>query len=103
MLGCEQEGWSVMSRRYSEEFKSEAVRLYRESGKGYRTLASELGVSGYAIRKWVLEDEQRQDPVAMRESEELKRLRRENRLLREEREILRKAAAFFAREDQRIR
>ncbi len=42
-----------MARRYSEEFKREAVNLYRESGGGYHKLAEELGVSAYALRQWV--------------------------------------------------
>jgi len=73
------------------------VRLYQTSGKSYKELGRELGVSGYSIRKWVLEAQRlAANPNAVVESEELKRLRRENRILREEREILRKAAAFFA-------
>jgi len=87
-----------MASRYSEEFKREAVRLYRSSGKGYRPLAEELGVSAYSLRRWVdvYGDE---EAVTLTEREELRKLRRENRVLREERDILRKAAAFFARED----
>ena len=87
----------MMPKRYGEEFKRETVQLYRTSGKSYKELGSELGVSGFSIRKWVLEADQREaNPQAIAESEELKRLRRENRILREEREILRKTAAFFA-------
>jgi transposase len=83
--------------RYSEEFRQEAVRLYETAGKSYKELGRDLGVSGYSIRKWVLEAQRlAANPNAASESEELKRLRRENRVLREEREILRKAAAFFA-------
>ena len=93
-----------MVKRYSEEFKRETVQLYRSAGKGYKELARELGVSGYSIRKWVLEaDRLEANPHAVAESEELKRLRRENRVLREEREILRKAAAFFAMDAQSTR
>jgi len=89
--------------RYSEEFKEETVKLYSTAGKSYKQLGAELGVSGYSIRKWVLDNERRTtNPNAVLESEELKRLRRENRILREEREILRKAAAFFATENRLI-
>ncbi len=85
------------SKRYSEEFKQETVRLYGSAGKSYKELGRDLGVSGYSIRKWVLEAQRvAANPNAVAESEELRRLRRENRILREEREILRKAAAFFA-------
>jgi len=77
-------------RRCSEEFRQEAVRLYRSSGVGYRKTAEGLVVSAYALRKWV-SDEGGSGKVPSSESEELKHLRRENRILREEREILRKA------------
>ena len=94
----------MMVKRYGEEFKRETVQLYRTAGKSYKELARELGVSGYSIRKWVLEaDRVEANPQALAESEELKRLRRENRILREEREILRKAAAFFATDAQSTR
>ena len=85
-----------MARRYSEEFKQEAVGLYRSSGLGYRKVAEDLGVSAYALRQWVQKSAAGKGSVASSESEELKRLRREVKILREEREILRKAAAFFA-------
>lgn len=87
-----------MARRYDEEFKQEAVRLYRSSGLGVRKVAEDLGVSAYALRQWVARDDA--GPEAISESEELKKLKRENRVLREEREILRKAAAFFAKENR---
>ena len=78
------------SKRYSEEFKQETVRLYGSAGKSYKELGRDLGVSGYSIRKWVLEARRvAANPNAVAESEELKRFRRENRILREEREILR--------------
>ena len=92
-----------MARRYSEEFKQEAVRLYRSSGLGYRKVAEDLGVSAYALRQWVQKSAAGKGSVASSESEELKRLRREVRVLREEREILRKAAAFFARDELKTR
>jgi|SRR5690554_5646805 len=81
-----------MARRYSEEFKQGAVRLYRESGLGYRQIAADLGISAYALRQWVQRAGEGGAVAASSESEELQRLRRENRILREEREILRKAA-----------
>lgn len=86
-----------MAKRYSEEFKVEAVRLYRSSGLGYRRVSLDLGVSAFALRKWVAEAG-RDGSVVAAESEELRRLKRENSVLREERDILRKAAAFFAKE-----
>ncbi|MDZ7800506.1 MAG: transposase [Trueperaceae bacterium] len=92
-----------MAKRYSSEYKQEVVRLYRESGKGFRKLAEELGVSAYSIRKWVRDAEVQENPQAVEESAEIRRLKRENRVLREEREILRKAAAFFATDDRSTR
>jgi transposase len=91
---------------YPPEFRAEAVRLIRSSGKLVREIASDLGVSEQTLRNWVrqgdIDDGRRSDGLTSSEQEELRRLRRENRLLRQEREILKKAAAFFAREtDQR--
>jgi transposase len=91
---------------YPPEFRAEAVRLVRSGGKLIREVADDLGVSEQTLRNWVrqgdLDDGRRTDGLTSSEQEELRRLRRENRVLRQEREILKKAAAFFAREtDQR--
>jgi transposase len=92
---------------YSPEFRAEAVRLARTSGKPYMQIARDLGMTTETLRKWLkqadLDDGKRQDGLTSEEREELRRLRREVRILREEREILRKAAAFFARETNAIR
>jgi transposase len=88
---------------YSDEFRREAVRLLRSSGRSAPELARELGVSAQSLRNWRYrfgDDGERVDPLASEEREELERLRRENRILAEEREILRKAAAFFAKESE---
>jgi transposase len=87
---------------YPPEFRAEAVRLVRSGGKLIREVAEDLGVSEQTLRNWVrqgdLGDGRRSDGLTSSEQEELRRLRRENRVLRQEREILKKAAAFFARE-----
>jgi transposase len=87
---------------YSAEFRAEAIRLVRTSGQTKTAIAQELGVSLEALRDWLRQAEldagERHDGLTSEELAELRRLRRENKILREEREILVKAAAFFARE-----
>ena len=88
---------------YPAEFRAKAVELVRTSGKSILEVARELGVSGEGLRRWVRQAEAdagrgRPGELTTDEKAELQRLRRENRVLREEREILKKAAAFFARE-----
>lgn len=90
-------------RRYSEEFKADAVTLVEEQGYGVSEAARRLGIDRGMLDRWRRE---RREPVngaprSAREDErdaELRRLREENRKLRIEREILKKAAAFFAKE-----
>ena len=90
---------------YPPEFRAEAVRLVREGGRTPRQLAQDLGCSDETIRNWLKQADRdegrRTDGLTTVEREELAQLRRENRVLREEREILRKAAAFFAKEATR--
>jgi transposase len=86
---------------YSSEFRQRLVELVR-AGRTPEDLAREFEPSAQAIRNWVrqsdLDEGRREDGLTSAEREELSRLRRENRRLREEREILSKAAAWFARE-----
>ena len=95
------------SALYSAEFRAEAVRLARTSGKPNTQIARDLGMTTETLRKWLkqadLDEGKRQDGLTTEEREELRQLRRENRILREEREILRKAVAFFARETDATR
>jgi transposase len=88
---------------YPREFREDAVRLYRSSGKSLASIARELGIAIESLRHWSkqsdLDSGKRTDGLTTEEREELRRLRRENRVLLEEREILKKAAAFFAAEN----
>ena len=93
-----------MARRrspYPPEFRPQMVELVR-SGRTPESLAREFEPSGQAIRNWVAQADRdegrRADGLTSAEREELQRLKRENRKLRQEREILAKAAAWFARE-----
>jgi transposase len=87
---------------YSPEFRAEAIRLVREGGRTPTELAHELGCSHETIRLWLRQADRdtgrRDDGLTTDEREELRRLRREVRVLQQEREILKKAAAFFAKE-----
>lgn len=90
------------SPRYAPEFREKAVQLTKTSGKPVAALAGDLGVSYETLRKWIkqaaLDAGDRQDGLTTGERAELRQLRRENRILQDEREILNKAAAFFATE-----
>jgi len=88
---------------YSKEFKREAVGLLRSSGRPVPKLASELGCSPQSLRSWAAQidvEEGKAEGLSSVEREELRRLRKENKVLAEEREILKKAAAFFASESK---
>src|SRR5437773_9033315 len=91
-------------RSFTTEFKAQAVRIARESGKTMSAVARDLDLTETALRSWVRQaeiDAGRGPTGALttEEREELGRLRRENRTLRMERDILKKAAAFFAKEN----
>ncbi len=93
-------------RPYPPEFRFEAVKLVQAGGKKLSDIAGDLGVTAESLRHWVKQqeiDRGKRDGLTTLEREELRGLRRENRILREEREILKKAAAFFARETDRTR
>ena len=88
-------------RQFSKQFKAETVALIRSSGKSVPQVCREMDLTETAVRRWLAQaetDEGRRGGLTTAEREELTRLRRENRVLREERDILKKAAAFFARE-----
>jgi transposase len=92
-------------RAYPPEFRQQMVELVR-AGRTPGELSREFEPSAQAIRNWVRQDERdagtRKDGLTSQEQEELRRLRSENKQLRLEREILAKAAAWFARETDAI-
>jgi transposase len=86
---------------FPPEFRQEAVRLHRSSGRSLRATAQEIGVCTQTLSRWVRQaeiDEGRAAGLTTEERKEFSRLRRENKILKEEKEILKKAALFFARE-----
>ncbi len=87
---------------YPEQFRREAIELLRQ-GRTPGELAPRLGVSAQTLRNWRRQDQvdrhERDDGVTSDERAELARLRRENLRLRQERDLLKRAAAFFATEN----
>jgi transposase len=87
--------------RYSAEFRTDAVALARSSDRPLAQVARDLGVNHETLRQWVKAAERAEDPVAVAgdaKDAEIARLRKQVRELETEREILRKAAKYFARE-----
>ena len=99
----------TQQRRFTKEFEEEAVRLAQPSGRTQREIAGDLGIGLSTLVRWVGRSRDRRavdsaaDPAAAESdvTAELKRMRRENEILRQERDILKKATAFFAREGSR--
>jgi transposase len=94
----------MSQQRFSPEFKDEAVRQVTEKGHSVQEVAARLGVSSHSLYQWVKavrpsKDEQRSDELLEAKKEILK-LRAELRRVQEERDILKKAAAYFARESE---
>jgi transposase len=89
-------------RQFDDDFKAQAVRLVLDEGKSIGAVSRDLDLTESAVREWVkrarADRTHGKTGLTTAEREELARLRKENRILREEREILRKAAAFFATE-----
>ena len=90
--------------RYTREFREEAVRLYKESGKSLSAAAKDIGVAPSTLAKWTAQvevDVGKGPGGALKSDEraELIRLRRENRQLTQERDFLKKATAFFVKEN----
>src|ERR671938_837696 len=90
-----------LRRSFTPEFKAQTVELLRSSGKSVGEVCRDLDLTETVVRRWLAQadiDAGRRDGLSTAEREELSRLRRENRVLREERESLKKAAACFAKE-----
>ena len=94
-----------MPKKYTEEFERETVRLALTSGRSQSSICEDLGVSRTTLVRWLAKH---RDGKALSNANsdndivaELRRLRRENEMLRQERDILKKATAFFAREGSR--
>src|SRR3982074_1321533 len=95
--------WQI-SFVFTPDFKAHTVELVRTSGKSVGEICRDLDLTETAVRRWLAQadiDAGRRDGLTTAEREELSRLRRENRVLRDERDILKKAAAFFAKETTR--
>ncbi len=89
---------------YPDEFRAEAVRLVKAGDDSVAQIAKDLGISDQTLRNWVAQDDVdagKKPGLKSDERAELGQLRKENRKLREEREILKKATAFFAGETER--
>ena len=92
-------------RRYTKEFKSEVVEYANNSTLPISQIAKEFGISDTCLHRWKQQQaidagKGKPNQLTTDEKEELRRLRRENRKLREEKEILKKAAVFFAKNVQ---
>lgn len=91
--------------RFTREFQDEAVRLVLTSGRSQRAIADDLGVNRSTLARWMAEHQDTRPssgtPPHEDVMDELKRLRRENEVLRQERDILKKATAFFVKEGSR--
>ena len=91
-------------RRFDDDFKAQAVRLVLDEGKSVGSVARDLDLTETALREWVhrarADRTKGKTGLTTAEREELARLRRENRILQEEREILKKATAFFAKQSR---
>ena len=91
-------------RAFTKEFKAQTVRLVRDSGKSIGVIARELDLGESVLRNWIRQEEidagrGRPGALTTDEREELTRLRQDVRTLRMERDILKKATAFFAKEN----
>src|SRR3954470_19344537 len=96
---------SRMPRPYPQEFREGAIALVRQGDRSIPDIARELAIAESCLRRWVKQDQldhrERDDGLSTAERDELTELRKRVRRLEQEKEILRKAAAFFARDEIR--
>jgi transposase len=88
-------------RAFTDQYKADVVALCRTSGKTVGQVCRDLDLTETAVRRWVAQaevDDGKRNGLTTAERQELAQLRKENRVLREERDLLKRAAAFFARE-----
>ena len=90
-----------LRRSFTAEYKAEVVQLCRSAGKSIGQVCRDLGLTETVVRRWVAQaeiDSSQREGLTTSERAELAQLRKENRVLREERYILKRATVFFARE-----
>ena len=89
-------------RKYSKDFKLQAAKLVTEQGYSYEQAAKQLGTTGWSVRNWIRKFQQTGELPSKKESQpkidEIRQLRKELARLKMENDILKKAAAYFARE-----
>ncbi len=90
-----------MRRKYDKEFKLNAIRFYQESGKSLRTAEKELGIGLGCLSRWIRNFEEQQEKAFPGNGNprdiEIMKLKRENELMKQERDILKKALGIFSR------
>jgi len=93
----------LKQREFTEDFKREAVRILTTSGRSISSVAADLGIGKSTLDRWrrIFAEQDLLSGPHEDMSQELARLRKENELLRQERDLLKKATAFFARETSR--
>ncbi len=89
-----------MPKAYPKEFREDVIRVARTGDAPLRQVAKDFGIAESCLRRWMRKAEQAEDPEApaVSQSADLRALKRRNQVLEQENEILRRAAAFFARE-----
>ena len=91
-------------RGFTDEYKADAVKLWRESDDARDAVAGRLGIHGTTLGNWIKQaevDEGKREGLTTDEREELIRLRKQNKVLQMERDLMKKAAAFFATDETR--